>query len=91
VDVPTRPSQYYPVEFNFLHFCWCETTWSIPHQHWNITRPTRDEYQCNIFKDEVIYDGDQGPIDRQEDNDILQNPQTPAPLTNESDSEEESE
>jgi len=86
VDVPTRPSRYYPVEFNFPHFCWCETTWSVLHQRWNITRPTGDEYRCNIFEDEVIHDGDQGPIDGQEDkenNSILHNPRTPAPSTTE--------
>ncbi len=82
VDIPTRPSRYYPVEFNFPHFCWCEVTWSTSQQRWNVTRPTGDEYRCNIFEDEVIYDGDQGPIDRQEDdNSILQNPRTPAPST----------
>src|SRR6266581_2871976 len=85
VDIPTRPLRHYPVEFNFPHFCWCEVTWSILHQHWNITRPTGDEYWCDIFEDEVIYNRDQGPIDRQEDNNsILQNLRTPAPSTTDS-------
>ncbi len=66
------------------------------HQHWNITRPTGDEYRCDIFEDEVIYNGDQGPIDRQENNkpeddNILQNPRTPAPSTVESEDETSSE
>jgi len=52
-------------------------------------RLARDEYWCDIFEDEVIYDGDQGPIDGQEDDNILQNPQTPAPSTNDSNSESE--
>jgi len=82
VDVPTRPSRYYPVEFNFPHICWCEVAWSTIQQRWNVTRPTGDEYRCDIFKDEVIHDGDQGPIDGQEDdNSILQNPRTPTPST----------
>jgi len=86
VDVPTRPSRYYPIEFNFPHFCWCEVTWSILHQHWNVTRPTGDEYWCDIFEDEVIRDGDQGPIDGQEEeenNSILHHLRTLAPSTTE--------
>ena len=93
VDVPTRPSRYYPVEFNFPNFCWCEVTWSVFHQRWNVTRPTGDEYRCDIFENEVIRDGDQGPIDEQEDgenNSILQNPRTPAPSTVDNSEEEES-
>ncbi len=46
-----------------------------------------DEYWCDIFEDEVIYNGDQGPIDRQEDennHNILQNLRTPAPSTTDS-------
>ena len=94
VDIPTRPSRYYPVEFNFPHFCWCEVTWSTFHQRWNVTRPTGDEYWCDIFEHEVIRDGDQGPIDGQEDeenNSILQNLRTPAPSTTEGSKGEESE
>ncbi len=94
VDIPTRPSRYYPIEFNFPHFCWCEVTWSTSYQHWNVTRPVGDEYQCDIFENEVIYDGDQGPIDGQEDkenNNILQNPRTPAPSTTKGSEEDESE
>ncbi len=64
VDIPTRPFRHYPVEFNFPHFCWCEVTWSVLHQCWNVTRPTGDDYWCDIFEDEVIYNGDQGHIDR---------------------------
>src|SRR6266702_4444112 len=26
VNIPTRPSQYYPVEFNHIYLCWCEIT-----------------------------------------------------------------
>ncbi len=47
-------------------------------------RPAGDEYRCDIFEDEVIHDGDQGPIDGEEEeesNNILQNPRTPAPST----------
>jgi len=48
--------------------------------------PQETNIRCNIFEDEVIYDGDQGPIDGQEEennNSILQNPRTPAPSTTE--------
>ncbi len=69
-------------------------TWSVFHQRWNITRPTGDEYQCDIFEDEVIADRDQEPIDGQEDEDnnsILHNPRTPTPSTTEGSEEDESE
>ncbi len=92
IDIPTRPSRHYPVEFNFPNFCWCEVTWSVFHQHWSVTRPTGDEYRCDIYENEVIRDGDQGPIDGQEENDsILQNPRTPAPSTVEDSDGNESE
>ncbi len=26
INIPTRPSQYYPVEFNHIYVCWCEIT-----------------------------------------------------------------
>src|SRR6266702_3666362 len=40
VNIPTRPSQYYPVEFNHNFVCWTEITWNAPHNRWNIERPT---------------------------------------------------
>jgi len=55
-------------------------------------RPAGDEYRCDIFEDKVIYDGDQGPIDGQGDNNsILQNPRTPAPSTTDGSEENTSE
>ncbi len=77
VNIPTRPSQYYPVEFNHNFMCWMEITWNAPQHRWDVERPTRPDYHCDIFKDEVVTAGQVGPIDRQS----LPTPRTPAPST----------
>ncbi len=53
VNIPTRPSQYYPIEFNHNFVCWTEITWNAPNNRWNIERPTGPDYRCDIFEDEV--------------------------------------
>src|SRR6266702_2679161 len=81
VNIPTRPSQYYPVEFNHNFVCWTEITWNAPHNRWNIERPTGPDYCCDIFEDEVQTTGQVGPIDGQPP----QTPRTPAPSTEDGD------
>ena len=81
VNIPTQPSQYYPVEFNHNFVCWTEITWNAPLNRWNIERPTGPNYQCDIFKDKVQTAGQVGPIDRQPS----QTPRTPAPSTEDKD------
>ncbi len=63
VNIPTRPSQYYPVEFNHIYVCWCEITWNAPEAVWNVVRPARPDYRCDIFEDEVQTTGNTGAID----------------------------
>jgi len=77
VNIPTRPSQYYPVEFNHNFVCWTKITWDAPQARWNVERPIGPDYRCNIFEDEVQMAGQVGPIDRQSP----LNPRTPAPST----------
>ncbi len=84
VNIPTRPSQYYPVEFNHTYVCWCEITWNAPEAVWNVVRPTGPDYQCDIFEDEVQTSGNVGAIDGQ----VPLTPRTPAPSM---DSQEEEE
>ncbi len=61
--------------------CWTEITWNTPLQRWNIERPTRPDYRCDIFEDEVQAAGQVGPIDGQPP----QTPRTPAPSTEDKD------
>ena len=82
VNIPTRPSQYYPVVFNHIYVCWCKITWNAPEAVWNIVRPTGPDYRCDIFKDEVQIAGNVGPINRQP-------PATPRTLAPSMDSREE--
>ena len=42
------PSGFYPVEFNFEHTCWCEITWNAQARAWDVLRPTRAAYGCDI-------------------------------------------
>ncbi len=77
VNIPTRPSQYYPVEFNHTYVCWCEITWNAPKAVWNIARPAGPDYHCDIFEDEVQTSGNVGAIDGQ----LPPTPRTPAPST----------
>ncbi len=77
VNIPTRPSQYYPIEFNHNVVCWTKITWDAPQNRWNIERPTGPDYRCNIFEDEVQTAGQVGQIDRHPP--IA--PRTPAPST----------
>ncbi len=77
VNIPIRPSQYYPVEFNHNYVCWTEITWNAPEALWNIVQPTGPDYWCDIFEDEVQTAGQVGPIDRQP----IAQPRTLAPST----------
>ncbi len=77
VNIPTRPNQYYPVEFNHIYVCWCEITWNAPEAVWNVVRPTGPDYRCDIFEDEVQTSGNVGAIDGQ----LPLAPRTPAPST----------
>jgi len=81
VNIPTRPSQYYPVEFNHNFVCWTEITWNAPQNRWNVERPTGPDYCCDIFEDEVQTAGQVGPIDGQ----LPQTSGTPAPSTEDED------
>ena len=77
VNIPTRPSQYYPVEFNHAYVCWCEITWNAPEAVWNVVRPAGPDYRCDIFEDEVQTQGNVGAIDGQP----LLTPRIPTPST----------
>ena len=77
INIPTRPSQYYPVEFNHIYLCWCEITWNAPENLWNVVRPAGPDYRCDIFKDEVRTAGNVGAIDGQ----VPPTPRTPTPST----------
>ncbi len=81
VNIPTRPSQYYPVEFNHNFVCWTEITWNAPQNRWSVDRPTGPDYRCDIFEDKVQTAGQVGPIDGQP----LPTPRTPAPSTEDED------
>jgi len=84
VNIPTRPAQYYPVEFNHNFVCWTEITWNAPNNRWDIVRPTGPDYWCNIFENEVQTAGQVGPIDGQP----APTPRTPAPSTDDKEEEE---
>src|SRR6266702_2048189 len=84
VNIPTRLSQYYPVEFNHIYVCWCEITWNAPEAVWNVVQPAGPDYHCNIFEDEVQTSRNVGAIDSHPP----PAPRTPAPST---DSREEQE
>jgi len=87
VNIPTRPSQYYPVEFNHIYVCWCEITWNAPENLWNVVRPAGPDYQCDIFEDEVRTGGNIGPVDGQNP----PTPRTPEPSTDSQEEDRESE
>ncbi len=87
VNIPTRPSQYYPVEFNHDFVCWTEVTWNAPQHRWAVERPAGSNYRCDIFEDEVRTAGQVGPIDGQN----VPTPRTPAPSTEDEEEERESE
>ncbi len=84
VNIPTRPAQYYPVEFNHNFVCWTEITWNAPQNRWDVIRPTGPDYRCNIFEDEVQTAGQVGPINGQQP----PTPRTPAPSTEDEEEEE---
>ena len=50
IDDATRPSCFYPVEFNFAHACWVETTWNPIDRRWDVIRPLGPQYQCDIYE-----------------------------------------
>jgi len=85
VNIPTRPSQYYPVEFNHIYVCWCEITWNAPEAVWNVVQPAGPDYCCDIFEDEVQTSRNVGAIDGQ----IPPTPRTPAPSSDSQEEEEE--
>jgi len=87
VNIPTRPSQYYPVEFNHTYVCWCKITWNAPRAEWNVVGPTGPNYRCDIFEDEIQTSGNVGAIDGQPP----LAPRTPAPSTDSREEEEGSE
>src|SRR6266702_4978975 len=87
VNIPTRPSQYYPVEFNHTYVCWCEITWNAPENLWNVVRPAGPDYRCDIFEDEVRTGGNVGAIDGH----VPPSPRTPAPSTDSREEDQESE
>ena len=87
VNIPTRPAQYYPVEFNHDFVCWTEITWNAPNTRWDVIRPTGPDYRCDIFEDEVRTAGQVGQIDREP----ILNPRTPAPSTDDKGDERRSE
>ncbi len=87
VNIPTRPSQYYPVEFNHDFVCWTEITWDAPQNRWNVERPAGPDYRCDIFEDEVQTAGQVGLIDGQ----TAPTPRTPEPSTEDEEEERESE
>ena len=74
VEIPTRPSCYYPVEFNFEHLCWTEVVWSPRRGRWDVLCPTRNKYHCNIYQTDIVYCDQWGTIDRAEEE------SAPAPL-----------
>ena len=87
VNIPTRPAQYYPVEFNHNFLCWTEITWNAPQNRWEVERPTGPDYRCDIFEDEVRTAGQVGLIDGQ----TVPTPRTPAPSTEDEEEERGSE
>ena len=65
IDDATRPSRFYPVEFNFAHTCWVEITWNPIDRRWDVIRPLGPQYQCNIYEP-IPHVSDWGPLDGQE-------------------------
>ena len=65
IDKATRPSHFYPVEFNFAHVCWVETTWNPIDRRWDVIRPLGPQYQCDIYEP-IPHVSDWGPLDGQE-------------------------
>ncbi len=88
VNIPTRPNQYYPVEFNHIYLCWCEITWNAPENLWNVVRPAGPDYRCDIFEDEVRTAGNVGLIDGQVP---PPTPRTPTPSTDSQEEDQNSE
>ncbi|KAH9040495.1 hypothetical protein EDB85DRAFT_2173781 [Lactarius pseudohatsudake] len=66
VDIPTWPSRYYPVEFNFDHICWAKVAWNPPLQRWDVNRPAGSEFCCDINRREIPSREDWGRLDGQE-------------------------
>ena len=62
VDFPTRPSRFYPVEFNFEHTCWCILATNNAGIR-TVVRPTTRDYRCDILESEVVPQTRVGPID----------------------------
>ncbi len=87
VNIPTRPAQYYPVEFNHNFVCWTEITWNAPNNRWDVVRPAGPDYRCDIFEDEVRTAGQVGPIDGEPN----PGPRTPTPSTDDEEEGRESE
>jgi len=87
VNIPTRPAQYYPVEFNHDFVCWTEIAWNAPQNRWDVVGPTGPDYRCDIFEDEVQTAGQVGLINGQH----VPTPRTPAPSTEDKEGEERSE
>jgi len=87
VNIPTRPAQYYPVEFNHDFVCWTEITWNAPNNRWDVIRPTGPDYRCDIFEDKVRTAGQVRLIDGEP----TPSPRTPAPSTDDEEGERESE
>ena len=48
IDDPTRPYQFYPVEFHFVQACWVEVIWNPIDRRWDCIRPLNPRYQCEI-------------------------------------------
>ena len=79
VNIPTRPSQWYPVEFNFENLCWVEIAWNAPQNYWDVLRPAGLEYCCDIPECDVQTRGNWGPIDGQDETNASGSSRTPAP------------
>src|ERR1700761_3426977 len=62
IGFPNWPSQYYPVEFNFEHTCWCILATNNAGVR-TVVRPTTHKYWCNILESEVVPLQRAGPID----------------------------
>ncbi|KAH9011279.1 hypothetical protein EDB85DRAFT_2160181 [Lactarius pseudohatsudake] len=64
--IPTRPSCYYPVEFNFEHICWAKVAWNPPLQRWDVNRPAGPEFHCDIDRHEIPLREEWGRLDGQD-------------------------
>ena len=65
IDNATRPSCFYPIEFNFAHVCWVETTWNPIDWQWDVIHLLGPQYQCDIYEP-IPHVSDWGPLDGQE-------------------------